>query len=53
MNPTYFAIELRRIVRDVVTMFFVAILPAVLYLIFARASRTARTAWATATSRST
>ncbi|WP_261167107.1 ABC transporter permease [Microbacterium sp. Marseille-Q6965] len=34
MNPTFFAIELKRIVRDVTTMFFVAILPAVLYLIF-------------------
>lgn len=34
MNLTYFGIELRRIVRDVVTMFFVAVLPALLYVIF-------------------
>lgn len=34
MNPTYFRIELVRTMRDVVTMFFVAILPAFMYIIF-------------------
>lgn len=34
MNATYTAIELRRVTRDVVTMFFVAILPAFMYVIF-------------------
>ncbi len=33
MNPTYFRIELVRTTRDVVTMFFVAILPAFIYVI--------------------
>ncbi|UNX55771.1 ABC transporter permease [Georgenia sp. TF02-10] len=31
---TYFGIELRRVARDYVTMFFVAVLPAFLYVIF-------------------
>ncbi|WP_105566298.1 ABC transporter permease [Microbacterium halophytorum] len=34
MNPTYYRIEITRVIRDVVTMFFVAVLPAILYIIF-------------------
>lgn len=34
MNLTYYRIELARVARDVVTMFFIAILPALLYVIF-------------------
>lgn len=34
MNLTYFRIELARISRDIVTMFFIAVLPALLYVIF-------------------
>ncbi|MGO1768429.1 MAG: ABC transporter permease [Microbacterium sp.] len=34
MNPTYFRIELARISRDFVSMFFIAILPAFMYVIF-------------------
>ena len=34
MNLTYAAIELRRVARDYVSMFFVAVLPALMYLIF-------------------
>ncbi|GGF55284.1 hypothetical protein GCM10011519_31480 [Marmoricola endophyticus] len=34
MNTTYFATELRRKLRDVVSMFFVALLPAFFFLIF-------------------
>ena len=34
MNLTYLGIELRRVVRDVTTMFFVALLPAFMYIIF-------------------
>lgn len=37
MNPTYFRIEIVRVTRDVVTMFFVAVLPALLYVIFGAA----------------
>ncbi|MEM7276449.1 MAG: ABC transporter permease, partial [Actinomycetota bacterium] len=34
MNLTYYRLELRRLVRDRVTMFFTAGLPAFLYIIF-------------------
>lgn len=34
MNATYFRIELSRVMRDFVTMFFVAVLPAFMYVIF-------------------
>lgn len=34
MNTTYYALELRRLMRDKVTMFFTAGLPAIMYLIF-------------------
>jgi ABC-2 type transport system permease protein len=34
MNAVYFGIELRRTLRDVVTVFFVVVLPALLYVIF-------------------
>lgn len=34
MNPTFTALELRRVFRDHVSMFFVAVLPAFFYLIF-------------------
>ncbi|GGO66789.1 hypothetical protein GCM10010910_27030 [Microbacterium nanhaiense] len=34
MNATYFRIELARVMRDVVSMFFVAVLPAFMYVIF-------------------
>ncbi|WP_036555880.1 ABC transporter permease [Nocardioides insulae] len=34
LNTTYAAIELRRVSRDLVSLFFIAGLPAVLYLIF-------------------
>ncbi|MCH1865831.1 ABC transporter permease [Nocardioides sp. CFH 31398] len=34
MNTTYLALEVKRFVRDRVTLFFVAILPAFFYLIF-------------------
>lgn len=34
INPTYTALELRRIVRDIPTLVFTAILPAFFYLIF-------------------
>lgn len=34
MNLTYIGIELRRVARDFVTMFFVAVLPAFMYIIF-------------------
>src|SRR5690625_4187956 len=37
MNVTYLRIELRRVVRDVTTVFFVAVLPAFMYLIFGAA----------------
>lgn len=37
MNATYFRIELTRVTRDVVTMFFIAILPAFMYVIFGAA----------------
>ncbi|HJB64412.1 MAG TPA: ABC transporter permease, partial [Candidatus Microbacterium pullistercoris] len=37
MNVTYFRIELARVGRDFVTMFFVAILPAFMYVIFGAA----------------
>lgn len=36
-NPTYYRLELRRISRDYVTMFFTAILPAFFYIIFGAA----------------
>lgn len=34
MNATYFRIELTRITRDVSSMFFIAVLPALLFVIF-------------------
>lgn len=34
MNPTYIGLELKRIVRDYVGLFFVAGLPAFMYVIF-------------------
>ncbi|MGO1173501.1 MAG: ABC transporter permease [Actinomycetaceae bacterium] len=34
MNATYYRIEMARLTRDVTTIFFVAVLPAVLYVIF-------------------
>lgn len=34
MNLTYLRIELARVMRDVVSMFFIAVLPALLYVIF-------------------
>jgi len=34
MNATYFRIELVRVMRDAVSMFFVAVLPAFMYVIF-------------------
>ncbi|HIZ34301.1 MAG TPA: ABC transporter permease [Candidatus Ruania gallistercoris] len=34
MNLTYTGIELRRVARDYVSMFFVAVLPAFMYLVF-------------------
>ena len=34
MNPTYLRLELRRIVRDVPSLFFIVVLPGFLYLIF-------------------
>lgn len=37
MNTTYFAIELKRKFRDVVSMFFVAVLPAFFFVIFGAA----------------
>ena len=37
MNATFTGIELRRVFRDYVTMFFIAILPAFFYLIFGAA----------------
>lgn len=37
MNLTYLGIELRRVFRDVTTMFFVALLPAFMYIIFGAA----------------
>ncbi|TYL55206.1 ABC transporter permease [Nocardioides sp. BGMRC 2183] len=37
MNTVYFGLELRRIGRDLVSMFFIAILPAFMYLIFGAA----------------
>lgn len=37
MNLTYLSIELRRVGRDVATMFFVAILPAFMYIVFGAA----------------
>ncbi len=37
MNVTYTVLELRRVARDVVSMFFIAILPAFMYLIFGAA----------------
>lgn len=37
MNVTYFGIELKRVARDFVTMFFVAVLPAFMYVIFGAA----------------
>ncbi|MFC7407088.1 ABC transporter permease [Georgenia alba] len=33
-NPTYTGIELRRVTRDLVSMFFIAVLPAFFYVIF-------------------
>lgn len=37
MNLTYTGIELRRVTRDYVAMFFVAVLPAFMYLVFGAA----------------
>lgn len=37
MNATFTGIELRRVFRDYVTMFFIAILPGFFYLIFGAA----------------
>jgi ABC-2 type transport system permease protein len=37
MNRTYTALELRRVFRDYVSMFFIAVLPAFFYLIFGAA----------------
>lgn len=37
MNLTYTGIELRRVTRDYVSMFFVAVLPAFMYLVFGAA----------------
>lgn len=37
MNATYTGIELRRVFRDYVSMFFIAVLPAFFYLIFGAA----------------
>lgn len=37
MNATYTAIELRRVLRDYVSMFFIAVLPAFFYVIFGAA----------------
>lgn len=34
MNPTYIGLELKRITRDYVGLFFIAVLPAFLYIIF-------------------
>ena len=34
MNATYFRIELARVMRDIVSMFFIAVLPAFMYVIF-------------------
>ncbi len=34
MNLTYLGIDLRRVTRDVATMFFVMVLPAFMYVIF-------------------
>jgi len=37
MNATFTSLELRRIIRDYVSMFFIAVLPAFFYLIFGAA----------------
>ncbi len=37
MNPTFTTLELRRVFRDYVSMFFIAVLPAFFYLIFGAA----------------
>ena len=37
MNLTYTGIELRRVGRDYISMFFVAILPAFMYIVFGAA----------------
>ena len=37
MNTTFAGLELRRVLRDYVSMFFIAVLPAFFYLIFGAA----------------
>ena len=37
MNPTYIGLELKRIVRDYVGLFFIAVLPAFMFIIFGAA----------------
>lgn len=37
MNFTYLGIEMRRVVRDITSMFFVALLPAFMYIVFGAA----------------